>query len=81
MNHAGEIALQRFHREQTKGKNSLTEEELYIVLSNAFRFLASMPKKKSAVGAIFNRICKDNTVNYGEYMRWINKALAAKYKK
>ena len=39
-----------------------------------------MPKKRSAVGAIFNRVSKDNTVNYGEYMRWINKALAAKYK-
>lgn len=54
---------------------------MYIVLSNGFRFLSSMPKKKTAVSAIFNRVNKDNVVSYGIYMRWINDALAAKYKK
>ena len=53
---------------------------MYIVLSNGFRFLSSMPKKKTAVSAIFHRVNKDNVVSYGIYMRWINDALAAKYK-
>lgn len=80
MNHAGEIALQRFHREQIRGKKDLTEDELYIVFSNAFSFLKSMPKSKNAVHAIFTRINKDGVVPYSNYCGWINKALANKFR-
>lgn len=81
LNHAGEIALQKFHRQQIKGKNSLSEDELYIVFSNAFCFLSSMPKKKDAVNMIYKRISKDNSLSYGVYMNWIHHALSNRYKK
>lgn len=80
MNHAGEIALQKFHREQVLGKVSLTEDELFIVFSNAFNFLKSMPKSRGAVKSIFNRIGKDGVVPYKAYCGWINKCLANKFR-
>lgn len=81
MNHSGEISLQRFHREQTKGKSTLNEEELYIVLSNAYKFLSSMPKQKTAISRIFVRISKDGSVGYAGFLNWVHQALAAKYVK
>lgn len=81
LNHAGEIALQRFHKEQPKGKSTLTEDEVYVVLSNAYKFLSSMPKQRSATGKIFARISKDGAVSYGGFLSWIHHALAAKYVK
>ena len=81
LNHAGEIALQRFHREQEKGKKSLNVDELYVVLNNAYRFLVSMPKNRPAVDSIHARINTNGAVEYARYLNWIHKALAAKYKK
>lgn len=81
LNHAGEIALQRFHRQQAKGKSGLSCEELYVVFGNAFAFLVSMPKERGAVSSIHSRLQKDGAVNYASYLNWIHTALAAKYKK
>lgn len=81
LNHAGEISLQKFHREQIKGKNTLTDDELYVVLSNAYRFLSSMPKQRNTASIIHSRIQKDGSVSYGAYMSWVHHALAAKYVK
>lgn len=81
MKHAGEIALQRFHKHQTAGKKNLTEEELFIVFSNAFSFLKSMPKSHEATKAIYKRIGKGSDPNYANYLAWINRTLASRYQK
>jgi hypothetical protein len=81
LNHAGEISLQRFHKEQTKGKNSLNNEELYVVLSNAYKFLSSMPKQRTAISKIFTRISTNGSLTYAGFLTWIHHALAAKYNK
>lgn len=81
MNHAGEIALQKFHREQVAGKSKLSFEELFIVFSNAFVFLSTMPKSQPAVKAIYGRIGKGSDPSYGDYLGWINRALATKFRK
>lgn len=78
--HAGEIALQRFHREQTKGKNNLEQSELFIVFSNAFSFLSTMPKSQAAVKSIYTRIGKGTNPTYAIYLGWINKALANRFR-
>jgi hypothetical protein len=62
-----------------KGKSNLTEEELYIVFSNAFSFLKSMPKEKKAVTHIYRRIGHGKEVKYNAYMGWIHQALAARF--
>jgi len=81
LNHAGEIALQRFHRHQIKGKNSLNEEELYVVIKNAFSFLSSISKEKVAIGRIFARINTNSTVGYASYLNWIRATLSSKFHK
>jgi len=81
LNHAGEIALQRFHREQTRGKNNLSQNELSIVFSNAFSFLSTMRKQQSAISAIYTRIGNGSDPTYGAYLGWINRALANKFRK
>lgn len=81
LNHAGEIALQRFHREQTRGKNNLNQAELTIVFSNAFSFLSSIRKQQSAISAIYKRIGNGSDPTYGAYLGWINRALANKFRK
>ena len=81
MNHAGEISLQRFHKEQTKGKNSLSDEELYVVLTNAYRFLSSIHKQRPAISKIYARIASKGTVSYSGFLNWVHHALAAKYNK
>ncbi len=81
MNHTGEIALQKFHREQIKGKSTLTEGELFIVFSNAFSFLSTMPKSQAAVNAIYKRIGNGSDPSYAVYLGWINKALSSKFRK
>lgn len=80
MSHAGEIALQRFHKEQIKGKSSLTQDEMYIVFSNAFNFLSSMPKQKRVIGIIYERIGKGKDPSYGNYLGWISLALAKRFR-
>lgn len=79
LKHAGEIALQKFHREQTTGKSTLSEEELFIVFCNAFSFLKSVPKSRGAVTHIYTRINKNGSVQYGGYFQWIDKALAKRF--
>ena len=80
MSHAGEIALQRFHKEQIKGKSSLTKDEIYIVFSNAFNFLSSMPKQKGVIEIIYERIGKGKDPSYGNYLGWISLALAKRFR-
>ncbi len=80
MMHTGEIALQRFHREQTKGKSTLNENELFIVFSNAFSFLSTMPKSRNVVNIIYKRIGNNSAPSYGAYLGWINRALASKFR-
>jgi len=81
LNHAGEISLQRFHKEQTKGKNSLNNEELYVVLTNAYKFLASIPKQRPAITKIYTRIAANGAVSYAGFLNWVHHALAARYNK
>jgi hypothetical protein len=59
----------------------LTEEETFIVINNAYKFLTKIPKEKGAVKKIFARIQKDGSVNYSSFLNWIHLALAARYKK
>ena len=80
MSHTGEIALQRFHKEQIKGKTSLTKDEMYIVFSNAFNFLSSMPKQKQVIGIIYDRIGKGKDPSYGNYLGWVSLALAKRFR-
>ena len=60
----------------------MATQEFYQILSNGYSFLASIPKEKSTVASIFDRV-KGNaeTVSYAGYLNWIHRALAAKYKK
>nr|BAJ98216.1 predicted protein [Hordeum vulgare subsp. vulgare] len=82
LSHAGEISLQRFHRQQPKGKVSLDGAEFYLCLSNAYSFLSTMPKEKDTVATIFNRVRGEQPlVSYAGFLNWIHHALAAKYKK
>jgi hypothetical protein len=83
LDHAGEIALQRFHRQQFPGNNSLEGPEFYQVLSNAYSFLSSIPKEKKIIASIFDKIKSANgdVVIYASFLNWIHRALAAKYKK
>lgn len=78
--HAGEIALQRFHKKAVKGKKNLTEEEIFIVFSDAFKWLSSLPKTRPAVSAIYKRIGKGGDPAYGDYLGWIKRALCSKFK-
>jgi hypothetical protein len=75
------MSLQKFHREQPKGKSALSEPELYVVITNGFRFLASIPKEKVAINKIFESVHKNKEVPYGNYLNWVHRALADRYKK
>ncbi len=72
MKHAAEISLQRFHREQVKGNNTLSEEQFYAVINGAYSFLVSMPKNKRVVGIIFERVKKNGVLTYGGFLAWVN---------
>ena len=74
-----EMALLKFHEQQIKGKGDLTEEELHITFSNAFCFLKSISKEKTAVKSIYQRIGSGANVKYGAYLSWIHRALARKF--
>ena len=52
-----------------------------MVVSNAYKFLSSMSKKRGVVSTIYGRISKDGKLGYGAYMSWVHQALAAKYVK
>ncbi len=80
LKHAAEISLQRFHREQVKGNNVLTEEQLYAVINGAYNFLVTMPKNRHVVKMIFERISKDGGLTYGGFLGWVNEALAKRWK-
>lgn len=53
---------------------------MYIVFSNAFNFLSSMPKQKSVINTIYQRIGKGNNPSYGNYLGWISLALAKRFR-
>jgi hypothetical protein len=59
----------------------LSEKDLFVVFSNAFSFLSTMPKSQGAVKAIYCRIGKGSNPSYSAYVGWINKALASKFRK
>lgn len=59
----------------------MTEGELFVVFSNAFSFLSSMSKSHSRIRIIYERVGKGKDVSYGNYMGWINTALANKFRK
>jgi hypothetical protein len=39
-----------------------------------------MPKSKPIVAIIFNRISKDNAIEYGKYLQWIQNALSKRFR-
>jgi hypothetical protein len=53
---------------------------MYIVFSNAFNFLSSMPKQKGVIGVIYERIGKGKDPSYGNYLGWISLALAKRFR-
>jgi Ca2+-binding EF-hand superfamily protein len=73
LNHAAEIALQRFHFQQTLGKNSLTSQEFRTVFREAYHFLKTLDKSDSILNTIFGELDtnKDGLVTYKEFMTWV----------
>ncbi len=59
----------------------MSQTELFVVFSNAFSFLSTMPKSESSVKAIYERIGKGSNPSYSAYVGWVNKALAKKFRK
>jgi hypothetical protein len=53
---------------------------MYIVFSNAFNFLSSMPKQKQVIGIIYDRIGKGKDPSYGNYLGWVSLALAKRFR-
>ncbi len=80
MSHSGEIALQRFHKEQIKGKTTLNFDQLYVVFSNAFNFLSNISKQKDVIRIIYDRIGKGKEASYGSYLGWVTLALAKRFR-
>ena len=80
LSHAGEIALQRWHKEQVKGKNNLNIGDLSVVFGNAFGFLVSMPKNQKIIELIYQRIGSGKDLTYGSYLGWITLALAKRFR-
>lgn len=80
MNHAGEISLQRFHREQIKGKSALTEDELFVVIGNAYKFLSTMPKQRGVITMIYKRLGDGKDVTYAGLLNWVHRSLSNKFR-
>ena len=53
---------------------------MYVVFSNAFNFLSSMPKQKGVITTIYQRIGKGKDPSYGNYLGWISLALAKRFR-
>jgi len=74
LTHTAEIALQRFHYQQTLGKNSLTKDEFKLVFREAYHFLKDlMTRTEHVLGAIFDELDtnRDGLITYKEYMTWV----------
>lgn len=39
-----------------------------------------MPKNKTCISNIYKRINKNNTLGYGNFLSWVNDALAKRYR-
>lgn len=53
---------------------------MFVVFNNAFNFLSTMPKQKSVVTMIYQRIGKGNDPSYGNYLGWVTLALAKRFR-
>lgn len=73
LTHTAEIALQRFHFQQTLGKNTLTNAEFKLVFREAYHFLKSLNTTDGVLNAIFSELDtnKDGLITYKEYMTWV----------
>jgi len=58
----------------------LNEEELFIVLGNAYNFLSTMPKSREIVSIIYKRISQNGGCSYGNFLGWINNALCKRFR-
>ena len=78
MSHAAEIALQRFHINQEKGKNTLSFSEFTILANKAFGFLKSISKETETLKVVYTLLDRSNTglLSYGDYLRWSSKEVA-----
>ena len=61
MNHTTELALQRFHREEKTGKNSLNVSEFIKLAGMAFGFLRSIPKEEPVLKIIYRLLDTDRS--------------------
>jgi Ca2+-binding EF-hand superfamily protein len=79
LKHAGEIGLRNFHSEQVLGKNTLDQDEFYIVFKNGFNFLKSTHHHHKILQHIFTRLAKGHThISYGDYCGWVFASIANK---
>lgn len=53
---------------------------MFIVFSNAFSFLSTMPKQRNIVNVIHERIGKGSNPSYGNYLGWVTLALAKRFR-
>ena len=58
----------------------MSENDLFIVIGNAYSFLSTMPKSKKIVAKIYERLNKGSGVVYGGYLQWINNAVSKKFR-
>lgn len=75
LSHAAEIALQRFHFSQEKGKNTVTFSEFTILANRAYGFLKSISKETETLKVVFTLLDQSKTGNlsYGNFLRWSSK--------
>ena len=58
----------------------MNEDQLYAVLNGAYNFLVSMPKNRTSCSTIFARISKNGVIGYGNFLTWVNNALAKRFR-
>ena len=76
--HSAEIALQRFHFTQIKGKNTITFDEFMILADKAYGFLKSISKEVDHLKNVYDLLDRTKTgiLGYGDYLRWSLKEVA-----
>lgn len=65
MNHATEIALQRFHTKSTKGKSTLSVDEFIVLANSAFGFLKSINKEEEVLKVLYRLLDTDKSGDLG----------------
>lgn len=78
MSHSAEIALQRFHFNQPRGKNILNFEEFVILANKAYGFLKSISKERESLANVYGILDRSKTgrLSYADYLRWALKEVA-----